>query len=988
MKADQPFRLADGGRIDRNRAIRFTCNGQALVGYAGDTLASALLANGVRIVGRSFKYHRPRGVLSAGDEETNAIFRIDTGTLSVPLVRATLQPLLEGLVATTENAFPSVNFDLGRILDFTRGLWPAGFYNKTFKWPSWHWYEGLIRHSAGSGRLPTGPDPTEYFQHNLHCDVLVVGAGPAGLAAALTASRSGARVVLIEQGPVLGGTLFHDGGASDGAPAESWRAAAELANAANVRILTSTSVAGYYDHNVLIAVDRSDATGTDRPIERLWKVRAKQVVLATGSIEQPLLFAHNDRPGIMLAGAVRRYVTQFAVTAGRAIVVATNNDDAYRTAFVLQDAGISVPQIVDSRSHPSDGVAREALRRNLDVASNSVIVDTVGGRAVDKVAVAELSGDGRSVIGRPRWLACDAVAMSGGLSPTVHLYSQAGGKLRFRDDLACFVPDGCHERVHVAGAANGTFGLAQALADGVDAGAAAARDTGFQSMAAVPPRSGELQSSVDSVRRAPGGMSSRQWVDFRHDVTVADIELAVRENYVSVEHLKRYTTVGMSIDQGKTSNLNALSVLAKLTERTVPEVGTTTYRPMFAPVSMGAITAGTTDDLCSPIRLLAAHDWHFANGAEFENYGAWKRAACYRKSGETREAAITREVLAVRYAVGLFEATPLGKIEVKGPDAAEFLNRIYVNNMLTLRPGNVRYGLMLSENGIVIDDGVVASLAADQYLVSTTSGNADQIAAWLEEWHQCEWPHLNVVLSNVTSQWAVLTIAGPRARDLLVGFESDINFSPEAFPHMTIRSGRMARVPVRVQRVSFSGEVSFEISLPACSALRVWELLMFAGARSRVEPIGIEAILVLRLEKGFLHVGSDTDGTTNPLDVGFGAVIGKKSGDFVGRRSLLRPNDARQDRRQLVGLEPLNPTDSLVAGAHLIHQAGGRRRSEGFVTSACRSPTLNRFIALGLLERGFGRRGETVTMFNNGHSLKARVVEPVFYDPDGERLNG
>jgi sarcosine oxidase, subunit alpha len=988
MKSGQPFRLANGGRIDRNRSIRFTCNGRRLVGYAGDTVASALMANGVRIVGRSFKYHRPRGILSAGVEEPNAIFRIDTGTLSVPLVRATLQPLVEGLVATTENAYPSLHFDLGRLLDFTHGLWPAGFYHKTFMWPSWHWYENLIRRSAGSGRLSADADPTAYFQHNLHCDVLIVGAGPAGLSAALAATQSRARVVLIEQEPALGGTLLYDGGAIDGASAESWRegAAAELATVGNVRILTSTTVVGYYDHNVLMAVDRSDATGPDRPIERLWKIRARQVVLATGSIEQPLVFGHNDRPNIMLAGAVRRYLTQFAVAAGHVIVVATNSDDAYRTAFVLQDAGIKVPAIVDSRQRPSDPMTQEARQRGLKVIGNSVIVDTAGRPAVAKVAVGELSADGRSVIGRSRWLTCDALAMSGGPSPTLQLYSQAGGRLRFRDDLCCFVPDGCRQHVRVAGAANGSVGLAEALAEGTDAGAAAARDSGFDEVAAAPARSDHRIGRVGSVRRAPGGTTSRQWVDFHHDVTVADIALAARENYVSVEHLKRYTTVGMSIDQGKTSNLNALSVLATLTERTIPEVGTTTFRPMFSPVSMGAITAGTTGDQYSPVRLLAAHDWHVGNGAEFENYGMWQRPSCYRKPGETRANAIAREVHAVRHAIGLFDATPLGKIEVKGPDAAEFLNRIYVNNMLTLQPGKVRYGLMLNENGIVLDDGVAARLAPDHYLVSTTSGNADRITDWLEEWHQCEWPHLNVVLSPVTSQWAVLTVAGPRARELLASLESDIDFSGAAFPHMAIRSGRLAGVSVRVQRVSYSGEVSFEISVPACSARGIWEACTPAGASSGIEPIGIEAILVLRLEKGFLHVGTDTDGTTNPLDVGFGSIIGKKSGDFVGRRSLMRANDARPDRRQLVGLEPLRPLDCLIAGAHLICQDGGVRRSEGFVTSACRSPTLQKSIGLGLLENGFRRRGDSVTVFDNGGSFEARVVEPLFYDPKGERL--
>jgi sarcosine oxidase subunit alpha len=443
----------------------------------------------------------------------------------------------------------------------------------------------------------------------------------------------------------------------------------------------------------------------------------------------------------------------------------------------------------------------------------------------------------------------------------------------------------------------------------------------------------------------------------------------------------------MSLDQGKTSNLNALAALATLTGRTIAEVGTTTFRPMFSPVSMGAISAGSTGDQYSPVRLLAAHDWHAANGAELENYGAWRRPTCYRRPGETREAAITREVLAVRQAVGLFEATPLGKIEVEGPDAAEFLNRIYVNNMLTLRPGSVRYGLMLNENGTVLDDGVAARLGPEHFLVSTTSGNAERITAWLEEWHQCEWPHLKLVLSPVTAQWAVLTVAGPKARELMARLASDIDFSGEAFPHMAVRSGRLAGVSARVQRVSYSGELSFEISVPACSAHDIWEAWMLAGASSGFAPIGIEAMLVLRLEKGFLHVGTDTDGTTNALDLGFGARIGKKAADFVGRRSLSRAHDTRLDRRQLVGLEPLNPVDRLIAGAHVICQARDVRRSEGFVTSACYSPTLQKSVGLGMLENGFRRRGEIVTVFDNGGSFQARVVDPVFYDPNGERMH-
>ena len=957
MNGPQAYRLETGGFIERDRPLTFTCNGQRFTGYAGDTLASALLANGVRVVGRSFKYHRPRGILAAGVEETNAVFRIDSGVLSVPLVRATMQPLVEGLSATTENAWPSIGFDFGRVLDFTHWLWPAGFYNKTFKWPSWQWYEGLIRRSAGSGRLPAGQDASDYYQHNLHCDVLVVGGGPAGLREALAASRAGSHVVIAELEPRLGGRLRHDGGEIDGMPALQWleRAVAELHHAGQVRVLTSTTVTGYYDHDVLVAVDRSNADDPTRPVERLWKIRAKRVVLASGAIEQPLVFANNDRPGIVLAGAVRRYIAEYAVTVGRSVVVATNNDDAYRTAFALHTAGIQVPAIVDSRAVPAPELTREAAARGLEVIGNAVIVDTTGTHGVREVEVRALSGDGRSLTGASRSIRCDALAMSGGWSPAAHLYSQAGGKLRYDDVQACFVPDRCAARVSVVGAANGDFGRPLA---------------------------------IRALVRTPSGPSNRQWIDFRHDVTAADIELAARENFSAVEHMKRYTTAGMSIDQGKTSNLSAMSLLAEQTGRTIAEVGTTTFRPMYSPVSMGALTAGINGDRYAPRRVMPAQSWHAAHGADFDDYGSWQRPACYPRRGETRDAAIEREVLVTRNAVSLFDGSPLGKIEVKGPDAAEFLNRIYVNNALTLKPGKARYGLMLNENGVIIDDGVFACMAPGHFLVSTTSGGAERIAMWMDEWHQCEWPGLKLVIAPVTTQWAVLTLAGPRARGLLASIDSDIDFSAGAFPHLSFRMGRLAGSPARVQRVSFSGEASFEVSVPALRGESLWEAFMAAGTALGIEPIGVEALMVLRTEKGFLHVGSDTDGTTNPYDVGFGGVVDKKKGDFVGRRSLLRSHDRRPDRRQFIGLEPVSTSDRLVAGSHLMASTGGKRRSEGFVTSACLSPTFGKSIGLGLLERGFTRKGEVVTVFNEGRSFEARVVDPAFYDPAGERMHG
>jgi sarcosine oxidase subunit alpha len=990
MKRQVSFRLSSGGDVDRDQPLRFTCNGRALVGCAGDTLASALFANGVRVVGRSFKRHRPRGVMSAGVEETNALFRIDIGRLSRSLVRATLEPLTDGMIARTENAFPTVTFDLGRIVDFTILLWPAGFYNKTFKWPSWHWYEGLIRRAAGLGIVPDGIDPTRYYEHNLHCDVLVIGAGPAGLSAARAAGCSGVRVVLIEQDFKCGGRLLADRAQIDGAPAAQWIATvlAELQRAPNVRVFTRTTVVGYYDHNVLTAVERLVPDVADQPVERLWKIRAGQVVLATGAIEQPLVFTNNDRPGILLAGAVRQYIQRYAVTPGRAVIVATNNDDAYQTAFALQDAGVSVPAIVDCREVAASPVAGEARRRALTVLANTIVVDTKGTRGIREITVSELTKDGRG--GAARCLRCDAVATSGGWSPTVHLYSQAGGRLRYDDLLACFVPEGGRPNLRVTGAANGEFALAQSLESGAGAGCTAARLMGAPVATAIETLHVDQPASygVRRLARPLAGSAHHQWIDFLHDVTVSDIELAVRENFVAIEHVKRYTTAGMAADQGKTSNLNAILLLAELTNLDVKEIGTTTFRPLFTPVPLGAIAGGSTGIFHSPARHLPAHSCHAAHGARMTDYGSWKRPACYPTETEAQETTISREVLTVRGAVGLFDASPLGKIEIVGPDSAKFLHRVYVQDALSLRPGAVRYGVMLNENGVVMDDGVFASLASDHYLVNCTSGNADRVARWLDEWHRCEWPDLEIVIAPVTPQWAVLTLAGPRARDVLASLESDIDFSATSFPHMGIRCGHISGSPVRVQRVSYSGELTFEISVAAQCATWLWQLLVRNGTPFGIEPVGIEALLVLRLEKGFLHIGTDTDGTTNPMDIGLGRVIQRKSGDFVGRRSLLRPEDQRESRRQLVGIEPVNSSHRLRAGAHVVTSTEGKRRSEGFVTSACVSPTLKRPIGIGMLEAGMRRLGETVAVFDEGRLFPARVVSPVFYDPQGKRMNG
>jgi sarcosine oxidase subunit alpha len=984
MKRTAPngsWRLPEGGAIDRGRPLTFSFNGRALPGFEGDTLASALLANGIRVVGRSFKYHRPRGVYSAGEEEPCALVEIGEGDARIPTCRAPTVPLSDGLVARSQHCWPSVDLDLGRVIDFTRRLWPAGFYNKTFKWPSWHAWEGLIRRSAGLGRPPTGPDPDRYEQVNAHCDLLVCGGGPAGLSAALVAGRAGLRVILVDQDECFGGTLNWEQVELDGCEAADWVAAAvsELADLPRVILLPRTVAAGIYDHNVTTLVERGSGSAWR---ECLWTVRPRHILLATGAIEQGLIFPDNDRPGIMLAGSVRHYLNRYAVVPGRQAVIATNNDSAYQTAFDLARLGIPVAAIVDQRGTVDPQLQARLAGLGAEIFTGARISGTQGGKLLRQVCVQR--NDGRELAR----LQCDLLAVSGGWAPRVHLLAHARGGLQFDERSQSFVPARLPSGMSVAGSANGTAGLGQTLAEAARVARDACKALGVTPPDYDPPQVG--RGIVESDAVAPyehQRAASRQWIDLAHDVTLDDAELAVREGYVSVEHFKRYTTTGMSVDQGKTGNLNAFVVLGALTGRPAGEVGTTTFRPPYAPVTLGAVAGRKLGEFYAPRRYLPAHRVHVELGARFEDYG-WQRPDCYPRPGESTEAAIRREVLAVRGSVGVFDNSPIGKLEVRGPDATAFLERIYVNRVASLKTGRARYGLMLNENGVIIDDGVFTRLADDHYLVNTTSGGVARVGAMMEEWLQCEWRDLCVLIDDVTTRWANFTVAGPNAREVIATLGTDIDLAADALPHMAAARGTVAGLDARLVRVSFSGEASYEINVPARAGPGLLRRVLEVGSAFDIAPYGIESLMMLRLEKGYLHVGTDTDGSSTPDDVGWGQVARSRTTDYLGRRSLFRAANLDPERKQLVGLSPLEPDRAVRPGGHLLLGTGRRppATTDGWITSAGFSPTLGRHIALGVLRAGRERLGETVTVCDEDQTYGMHVVSPLFYDPDNERL--
>ena len=999
-------RLAKGGRlIDRSTACDFTFNGKRMRGFAGDTLSAALLANDQMMVGRSFKYHRPRGVVAAGAEEPNALVNLGSGARLEPNQRATVTELFDGLEAASQNHWPSLEYDVGVLNNYVSRFLPAGFYYKTFIHPRPFWkhvFEPIIRQSAGLGKAPKVRDADRYEQAYAFCDLLVVGGGIAGLQAALVAGRSGARVIVLEQNPYWGGRAPVDGDVIDGKPAADWVAGAvqTLAAMDNVTLKTRCMGAGVYDHGYVLADERvADHTpGDGRPKQRLWRIRAAKILTATGAIERPLSFAGNDIPGVMLAASVRDYVVNWAVSPGDRTVVVTNNDDAYRTAIELKEAGLEVPVIIDARASVTGDLPARARALGIRIAEGRAVAKVKGGKRVTGVAICLQAGEGAVL----EEIACDAVAMSGGWSPVVHLWSHCGGKLIWDTTHAHFRPDATRPPLNhdgtaiviVAGSANGAMTADAALTDADAQALVAVAALGMKAKKAAAPKADPVaEAPMEAVWIMPQGASmplkAKMWLDYQNDVKVSDVQLAAREGYESVEHTKRYTTLGMATDQGKLSNINGLAILANALNEDIPQVGTTTFRPPYTPVTLGALAGEARGEIFQPLRRTPMHSWHEANGAYFEPVGLWRRPYCFPRAGETHENAVHREVLNTRQAVGLLDASTLGKIIVKGPDAGRFLDMLYTGVMSTLPVGKCRYGLMCNEQGFLSDDGVVARIDEDTWLCHTTSGGADRIHGWMEDWLQCEWWDWKVYTANVTEQYAQVAVVGPNARKLLEKL-GGMDVSKEALPFMGWADGTLAGVPVRVYRISFSGELSYEIAVPASHGAAFWEACHAAGADLGAMPYGTEALHIMRAEKGFIMIGDETDGTVIPQDLGLSWAVSKKKADFLGKRGQERSYLASPDRWKLVGLETLDGS-VIPDGAYAVApgtNANGQRNTEGRVTSTYYSPTLKRGIAMGLVKHGPDRMGQTVEFTNlAGAMVTARIVDPVFFDKDGEKQN-
>ena len=996
------LRVKSSQYIDETTRVSFKFNGTTYYGFKGDTLASALLANNVHLVGRSFKYHRPRGIMTSGSEEPNAIVQINPNTnRTEPNVRATEVEIYEGMEASSQNCWPSVNFDIGGINNFLSPLLPAGFYYKTFMWPAsfWEKYEYFIRHSAGLGKSPTLKDPDIYDHRNIHCDVLVVGAGISGILAAKNAAKNNYKTLLLDEKNELGGSTIYENNESnkiDNKISSEWlkKEIEELKNIKNLEIKTRTSVAAYHQYNYLLArenltdhLEKKDKTNKIR--QRLLKIRAKKVILATGALERPMVFNNNDRPGIMLSSAIKKYSDFYGVACGRKIVFFTNNDSAYESALSLNDKGIKVEAIVDIRKQSETNLEKRVIDAGIKIYWEHTVVDTSGYKRLNNVSIMKLSNDGTSVTGNKISISCDCLGVAGGWTPAVHLYTQSGSKLAFDEDKKIFIPNKNNSDQISVGSCCGDFkldeilkNLNEKLKDFLDI-----NKTDFENITV----NNDQEISKRNIWLLPSDKvlgKTKPFVDYQNDATAKDIKLALREGFRSIEHVKRYTTTGMGTDQGKLGNMHALGIIADTAGVKMGELGTTTFRPPYTPLTFGTIVGRNVGKFFDIFRRTPMNDWHVEQKAEFENVGQWKRAWYYPINGETMHQAVQRESKAARESSGILDASTLGKIDIQGSDASEFLNRVYTNAWSKLGIGKCRYGLMLNEDGMVYDDGVTTRLGENHYLMTTTTGGAANVLGKLEDYLQTEWPELDVYLTSVTDQFATASLCGPNSKKILKKIIPDLDLSDENFPHMSFKEAKIGSIVCRIMRISFTGEQSFEINVQASYGKALWEKCIEAGKEFNITPYGTETMHLLRAEKGFIIVGQDTDGTMTPIDLQMDWIVSKKKYDFIGKRSLYRSDTMREDRKQLVGLLTDDPEVVLEEGAQIVSELDKKPvEMLGHVTSSYFSPNLNKSIALAVVRGGKDMMGKKLFIPMEDKTINVTVSNPVFFDQTNERLN-
>ncbi len=994
----QNLRLDKVGYINRDKKISFKFNGKKYFGYEGDTLASALLANGIHLIGRSFKYHRPRGFTGAGVDEPNAHVQLYSGAKTEPNVIATTVELVEGLVATSQNCWPSVSFDFGAINNLLNKFFPAGFYYKTFMWPKNFWYkiyEPIIRKAAGLGVAPLKPDPDRYEHKFEYCDVLIVGSGPSGLAGALAAAKNGARVILAEDKPRFGGSLLTDEVTIGNKKGKDWvdETISQLKSMPNVIVKNRSQVFGYYDHNMMVMSERTkdhvENSTEFTPRQKLWYIRAKEVIVSTGSIERPLVFGNNDRPGIMLASAAKEYMKVYGVLVGKKPIIFTNNDSAYDTAIEFKKNGID-PLVVDIRTNSESSVVQEAKNLNINIKFSHGIVNSKGYLRVNSATVGKLNDD-RSGYESLENISCDCICVSGNWTPTVHLSSQSGNKLKFDEKINAFIPSKSRQNESTIGSANGSFTLKKSLEDGFSKGYELSNKITAKNIKGTTPTSNErnyAQHDKFWCMPLPKNKYYKRCVDFQNDVYVSDIELAVREGFRSIEHVKRYTTLGMATDQGKTSNLNGLQLVSNIENKIVPEVGHTTFRPPYTPVTIGAIVGREVGKHYRPTRKSPMHEWHEQNNAVFVDAGLWVRPRYYKQENETLLEAAKREATNVRKNVGVCDVTSLGKIDIKGPDCAEFLNRIYTNAWMKLPVGKARYGVMLREDGIVFDDGTTTRISENHFHMTTTTAQAVNVLAHLEYYLQVVWPELSVNVLSTTEQWAGAALAGPNSRNLLNKLFPEIDVSNEAIPFMGYKEANLFGVPARIFRISFSGELAYEINVESGYGIFMWEKIIELGKEMNIEPYGTEALSTLRIEMG--HVaGSEIDGRVISSDLSLEGMLSKKK-DFIGKRSLNREAFINPNREKIVGVVPLDKKSMIPEGSHLVsdNKASLPNPKLGHISASCWSVEYNNPFSLAILKDGKNKIGEKLYAVSplKNKSIEVEIVSSHYVDPKGERV--